>query len=127
MACKAAKKKANEFGIFAEEMAVREYIKRGYVIKERNMHLGSSEIDIIVQKDNTVVIAEVKARKSSEEDALNAVNKEKRRRMVRAADSYLRKYQGKFYYRFDIVVCIGNKYDYKLEIFEDAFLSTDLL
>ena len=121
------KQNANEFGKFAEEVAVRDYVRRGYAIKERNWRLGKTEIDIIAQKDNVLVISEVKARKLSEADAVSSVTFDKRRRMVKAADAYLRKYQGYFTYRFDIVACAGNINDYTLDIYEDAFLATDLL
>ena len=120
------KLKANEFGHFAEELASQEYIKRGYAILEKNWRLGKTEIDIIAQKDNVIVLIEVKARKSSEEDALDAVNIDKRKRMIRAADSYLNKLEGWLEYRFDIVTCTGTMKEYKMEIFENAFIATDI-
>ena len=120
------KRAANEFGKYAEEKAAHEYIKEGYTILERNWRLGKTEIDIIAQRDDTIVLIEVKARKSNEEDALSAVTHDKRRRMVRAADSYLRSLTGDYRYRFDIVACSGEIPDIKLEIFKDAFLSVDL-
>lgn len=117
---------AYEFGEFSEEKAAQEYIRRGFTILERRWHLGKTEIDIIAQKENTIVLAEVKARKNEEADALGAVTSDKRRRMIRAADAYLRKLQGDYEYRFDIVTVVGSPSSYHLEIFEDAFLSADL-
>lgn len=39
------------------------YLKRaGYLILEKNYHLGRNEIDIIAKKDNIIVAAEVKTR-----------------------------------------------------------------
>ena len=120
------KKIAYEFGDFAEEMAAQEYIRRGYVVKEKKWRLGKIEIDLITQKENTVIIIEVKARSESEEEALLAVTLDKRKRMIKAADAYLSKYHGTFNYRFDIVAVVGNKDNFKMEIFEDAFLATDV-
>lgn len=120
------KKEALEFGLFAEEQAAREYIKRGYTVLERRWKLGKTEIDLIVRKDDTIVIAEVKARNKLEEDALSAVTIDKRRRMIRAADAFLRKVEGNCNYRFDIVTCVGNFDSFELNIYEDAFLAADL-
>ena len=118
--------KANEFGKYCEEKASEEYVRRGYAVMERNWHLGKTEIDLILQKDDVVVFSEVKARKLSEEEALSAVTHDKRKRMIRAADSYLRRLPGIMRYRFDIVACSGTIENVKLEIFEDAFLAADL-
>lgn len=117
---------AHKFGEYAEEMAAQEYLRRGYAIKERNWRLGKTEIDIIAQKDNIIVLSEVKARATNKEDALASVTIDKRRRMIRAADSYLRNYQGFFTYRFDIVACAGGFENFRMEIYEDAFLAADL-
>lgn len=123
---KEKKQKANEFGDFAEELACQEYIKNGYTILERNWRLGKTEIDIIARKDDLIILIEVKARSGKDEDAISAVTSDKRRRMVRAADSYIKKQVGSYDYRFDIVACTGNIKNYDLEIVEDAFLAADL-
>lgn len=117
---------AKELGKFAEDIAANEYIKRGYAILERNWRLGKTEIDLIAQKDDTIVISEVKARKNSEEDALAAVTPDKRKRMIRAADFYLRQLPVAYNYRFDIVAFGGNIENFEFEIFEDAFLAADI-
>lgn len=119
------KLEANEFGAFAEEKAVMEYIKKGYTILERNYHSGKSEIDIIAQTDNCLVLVEVKARRG-EGEAMAAVKPDKRRRMVKVADNYLRKLTGDYDYRFDIVAVTGDMNNYKIEILEDAFVSADM-
>lgn len=116
-----------EFGLIAEEKVAEEYIKKGYTILDRRWKLGHTEIDIIAQRDNEIIIIEVKARSGNDEDALSAVTFDKRRRMVKAADSYLRRLKGEYNYRFDIVACTGSKEKFDIEIYEDAFLSTDLI
>lgn len=117
---------ANELGRFAEEKVSDEYLKRGYAILERNWRLGKTEIDIIAQKDDILVLIEVKARSGRNEDALDSVTADKRRRMVKAADSYLRRLEGQLDYRFDIATFTGDIENHTIEIFEDAFLSADL-
>ena len=117
---------ANEFGEYAEEMAAQSYIKRGYTVLERRWRMGKTEIDIIAQKDSTLVIIEVKARKTNGEDALASVTRDKRRRMIKAADSYIRNLKGLYDYRFDIVACAGDISNFEMEILEDAFVAADL-
>lgn len=122
-----ARRQAYEFGKFAEEMATCEYIKKGYVILDRNWRMGKTEIDIIAQKDDTVVMVEVKARNGKNSDPIEAVTRDKRRRMVKAADVYLRLMKGSLNYRFDIFTLTGSTSNYTYEVIEDAFVSPDLL
>lgn len=121
-----SKQMAYEFGVFAEEIASREYVKNGYAILERNWRLGKTEIDIIAQKEDTVVLIEVKARSGKDMDPLDTVTKDKRRRMVKAADAYLSRMKGNISYRFDIFTLTGNMTQYAIEQLEDAFVAADL-
>lgn len=120
------KQLAHEFGKYAEEITAQHYIRNGYTILERNWRLGKTEIDLIAQKDNMVAIIEVKARSGDDEDALSSITSDKRRRMVRAADSYLKKLKGQYEYRFDISTVTGEIDNNELEIYEDAFVGADL-
>lgn len=117
---------AYDFGLFAEEVAAQKYIQEGYTILERRWKLGKTEIDLIVQKDDVIVIVEVKARKTNEDDAILSVTPDKRRRMIKAADVYLRKQIGSCDYRFDIVAVAGSQEQYKVAMIKDAFVATDL-
>lgn len=123
---KSKKQEAKNFGEFAERMVANEYLLKGYTVREHHKYFGKTEIDLIVQKDNVIAIVEVKARATDEDDALLAVTRDKRRRMIRAADSYLKMLPGDFQYRFDIATCVGNMNNFKLEIHEDAFMATDV-
>ena len=123
---KLKKIEANELGKFAEDIAADEYIKEGYAILERNWRLGKIEIDLIARKENIIVFIEVKARKGDYMKAEEAMTSDKMRRMIRAADSYLRQQIGDCIYRFDLVAFNGTKTEYKLEILKDAFISADL-
>lgn len=120
------KNNAYEFGEFAEEIIAQEYIKKGYTVLERRFRMGKTEIDIIAQKENVIILIEVKARSGKDEDALSAVTTDKRRRMIRTADAYLRRMEGQFEYRFDIATMTGNQEKYEIEIFKDAFVAADL-
>ena len=124
---KEERRKAVKFGENSEQLVSEEYMRRGYTILERRWRMGKTEIDLIARKDDVVVIIEVKARKDDEEGALEAVSNDKRRRMIRAADSYLKKLTGDVNYRFDIVALTGTEEKFKIEIVEDAFLATDII
>lgn len=119
------KQKDQEFGRFAEQLAADYYTKRGYAIRERNWRMNKIEIDLIVQKEDTVVFVEVKARSGEDEDAVNAVTPDKMRRMIRASESYIRELQGNIEYRYDIVGVTGDIKDYEIEVLQDAFLAAD--
>ena len=116
--------KHNEWGSIAETIAAEHLIRQGYVVRERNwspMH-GHVEIDIITQRDNTLIFVEVKARQNEDYDPVDAVDNKKIRKLVRAAESYLRQQDYDFEYRFDIITISGNPDSYTLDHIEDAFL-----
>lgn len=112
-----------DFGKFAEEKATEFYIARGYAIRERNWRFKRIEIDLIAQTGDTVVFVEVKARSGRDTDPLDAVTPDKIRRMVRGADIYLKSLDGELEYRFDIFALTGDFSDYRVEVYEDAFLA----
>lgn len=120
---KSNKLRDNEFGKFAETKAKEWYTSRGYAIRETNWHCHRIEIDLIVQKDTTMVFVEVKARSGKDMDALEAVTPAKIKRISRGADIYLNGLPFDYEYRFDIVTLTGDFSDYLLEVYEDAFLS----
>ena len=111
------------FGKFAEEKAAEYYLKNGYAICERNWRFKKIEIDLIVRKDNVVVFVEVKARSGRDQDPVDAVTSDKRMRMARGADIYLRDMNGDLEYRFDIFALEGDEKDFSVEVYEDAFIS----
>lgn len=112
-----------EFGKFAEDLAAEQYTAEGYAILERNWRLGKTEIDIIARKDDIIAFIEVKARKKDTTEPVEAVNRAKRKRMIMAADVYLKFQPGHCNYRFDIFALKGNQKEYEVEIIKDAFLS----
>jgi len=111
-----------EWGQEAESLAAEYFIREGYVVRERNWRVRQLEIDLILEKDRTIVFVEVKARASSEDEAIFSVNFKKRRRIINAADIYLRQQRMLYQYRFDIVTVIGNKSEYQMHHYPDAFL-----
>ena len=56
--------KHNETGLKGEQIAENFLLKKGYNILHKNHRFEKKEIDIIAQKDDILVFAEVKTRKS---------------------------------------------------------------
>ena len=116
--------KALEWGRQAEDLVAEWLITHGYTVRERNWRpaTSKSEIDIIAQKDDTMIFVEVKARTDMDVDPLTALTPEKIKNVVRGANAYLRKQEFDFFYRFDVASVNGNPDNYVLDYMEDAFL-----
>ena len=79
-----------KLGAMGERRAAWFYRLRGYRIVGRNVKLGPrGEIDLIVRRGSTVVIAEVKTRQSlTAGEGHDAVDHRKREQLVRLGDRY---------------------------------------
>lgn len=113
----------NELGALGEQIAVDYLIKHGYQILERNWSCGHKEIDIIAREDDTIVIVEVKTRRSTylvEPEA--TVDVYKQRHLIWAANSYVNRNQYDLDVRFDIIsIVIDKNNEKRIEHIEDAF------
>lgn len=100
----------NDFGRKAEDLALEYLQKNGYKILSRNFRFQKAEIDIISEKDNLIIITEVKARST---DAFilpqEAVTKTKIRSIVSAANHYLEEFNKDKEVRFDIISVLPNE------------------
>ncbi len=114
----------NVWGAKAEEIAAEYLISKGYVVRERNWRPKNShlEVDIITQRENTIVFVEVKARTNEDIDPADAIDDKKIRRLCRAANTYLSLQSHDFEYQFDIITVTGSESDYVLDHIPDAFL-----
>ncbi len=113
----------NELGKLGEKMALDFLIKNGYQIKECNWIFQKAEIDIIVQKETTLVCVEVKTRSTNEfGDPQDFVTPAKIKLLVKAMNQYVESNDLDVEVRFDVIAIIHNKYKTELEHFEDAFL-----
>lgn len=118
------KEEALKWGKQAENIVCEYLISKGYTVRERNWRPKSSksEIDLIAQKDNTLIFVEVKARTDKDVDPTEAMTSEKIKNVVRGANSYLQAQDFDFFYRFDVAAVSGSVDDFKLDYLEDAFL-----
>lgn len=117
----------NDFGNEAEELAADYLLKKGYRILCTNYRYQKAEIDIIAEKDSTIIIIEVKARAT---DAFiepqEAVKKKKIRLIVSAADHFMQEMNREEEVRFDIITVLPDR-SRILEInhIENAFNAID--
>ena len=106
----------NDLGKKAEDLAAEYLVKNGYKILVRNFRFKKTEIDIISEKDNFIIITEVKAR-STDFFILpqEAVTKGKMKSIVTAANHFLEEFNKNQEVRFDIISVLPDEKG-KLEI-----------
>ena len=92
-------------GIIGEEAAARMLEAKGFKVVEHNWRMGHLEIDLIAESKTEIVFAEVKARTSTFGDLRpeEYVDEAKKRRMIAAANAYVRYKRLEKKLRFDII------------------------
>jgi putative endonuclease len=115
---------AHAWGKRGEDLAHRYLQARGLTIISRNYRTrsGSAEVDLIAADGDVLVFVEVKTRESDRFGSPDeAVDREKRRHIVRAANDYLRRLDKGFECaRFDIVSVLFGETE-RVEHIRDAF------
>ncbi len=112
----------NDTGAKGEELAAVFLKNKGYAILEKNWRFKNLEADIIATIDKTLVIAEVKTRKSSYfGEPETFVNKQKQKNLIKAAHGYIQRKQLDLEVRFDIISIILNGNQMEINHIEDAF------
>ncbi|MDR1730008.1 MAG: YraN family protein [Prevotellaceae bacterium] len=116
--------KHNDLGRIGEETAVNYLQSKGYIIRHRNWKSGKEELDIVAEKENILVVVEVKTRSSEYfEHPKEAVTNTKIRHIVYATEAYIFTYDLMMETRFDIISVIPDKNgQFTIEHIEDAFL-----
>lgn len=117
----------NDFGKIAEDMAADYLQKSGYKVIARNFRFQKAEIDIIAEKNDLIIIVEVKARST---DAFmlpqEAVTKTKIKSIVSAANHYMEEFDKDNEVRFDIIsVLPDEKRNLIIDHITDAFQALD--
>ncbi|MEG0948781.1 MAG: YraN family protein [Bacteroidales bacterium] len=94
----------NQIGQEGEQIACRYLRNKGYEICHTNWRSGHYELDIVACNEEEVVIIEVKTRSSLKFEAPElAVDQRKIRRLVCAADHYIKLFHIELPVRFDII------------------------
>jgi putative endonuclease len=109
-------------GLDGEEAAAAYLRGQGYGIVARNYRFRRAEIDILALKDSVLAVVEVKTRSQGFYEPLShAVSPAKIRRLVKAADHFVRERGLEVEVRFDIVLLFGQSGGYRLRHLENAF------
>lgn len=95
-------------GRIGEDAVAKRYAEMGFSVVARNLHLSHNEIDLILQNETHLVFVEVKTRHTAPSTPTRfgrpaaAINKEKRARMRKAAEDYLREHPTHLQPRLDV-------------------------
>jgi putative endonuclease len=108
-------------GRAGEKRAAWFYRLRGYRIVDRNVRLRAGEIDLVVRRGKTLVIAEVKTRQSlAAGEGFVAVDRTKRERMIRLASEYVARHRD-VQIRYDVLSLFWNGRRFVVSHYPDAF------
>lgn len=110
-------------GNLGEKLALKELKRLGYRLVQTNFAAAGGEVDIIAEHRGALVFIEVKARSDDAfGSALDAVDDRKRRRIIRAARTFIasRAVSGRTI-RFDVVAVDLAVEPPKVEVLQNAF------
>lgn len=114
----------NTLGKNGEDMACQFLKDKGYEILERNWRWRKLELDIIARKDDCLIIAEIRTRSTNlYGEPEYTISDQKIRRIINAADVYIKKNLIDLNVRFDIISITGHDGDFRIKHIEDAFIS----
>lgn len=113
----------NDFGKEGEVMAQKYLMTKGYRIRHCNWRFGKNELDIVAEKNNRLIIVEVKSRSTKYfEHPQDAITGAKIKRIVEATHEYIGAYQLDMDVQFDVISVVPEGQEYEIEHIEDAFL-----
>lgn len=113
----------NEFGKIGEEKAYRYLLEKGYKIRNRNWQYRKAELDIVAEKDNKLVIVEVKTRSSEYfENPKEAVTLRKQKQIIMGSNAYIETFDIDLECQFDVVSVLIIDGKVEIEHIEDAFM-----
>ena len=114
----------NVLGNLGEERAQEYLSSKGFKIKECNWVCGKLVLDIIAEKDDWLVIVEVKTRSTETfEHPEEAITLKKIRNIVNATHEYILMIDWQGETLFDVISVIPHGQSFLIEHIEDAFLS----
>ena len=112
---------AARLGKLGERRAAWFYRLRGYSIVARNERLAAGEVDLVVRRGSTLVIAEVKTRQTlAAGEGHEAVDQPKRERLIRLGDHYAARHPG-LQLRYDILSLFWTGWRFVVTHYADAF------
>lgn len=112
----------NLLGSKGEMLAARYLQEHGIAIRDLNWRCGHKEIDIVAQEHDVLLFVEVKTRSNDNYgNAYDAVTPAKMRRIILAAEAYVKRYDIDLETRFDVITIVGNDDNHRIEHIRNAF------
>lgn len=113
----------NELGKKGEELAVKHLKENGYKIVETNYRFKKDELDIIAEKNDSLIIVEVKTRVNEYFGRPEEfVSQGKQKRIINCANQYILEKDIESEIRFDIIAVVINSKRTSLNHIEEAFI-----
>jgi putative endonuclease len=107
-----------------EAVAALYYIKQGYELLDHNFKTRMGELDLVLKKNNQIIVAEVKTRSENYWYLpRESVNYAKQQKVILATKRYLQiKEYHDYFIRFDVVEVIARKNGgFSIHCIQDAF------
>lgn len=102
-------------GRIGEDAVAMRYAEMGFAVVARNLHVSRNEIDLILRSETHLVFVEVKTRHTAPHTPSRfgrpaaAIDKDKRARMRKAAEDYLREHPTPLQPRIDVAEVYMNR------------------
>ena len=121
--------RGQDLGLVGEHVAERWAARRGWSVVARRFRVGHRDIDLIVQRGQTIAFVEVKTRRVSAMRAsaafggpIGAVGRQKRRHLTHAATVWIDRHGGPgLEYRFDVIGVLVDRERIRVAHVENAF------
>lgn len=111
-----------ELGIYGEALAQDFLKQKEYTIIKCNYRFLKAEIDIICEKNDKLIVVEVKTRQTAEiGEPWRAVTRSKQKQIIKAANFYIQNHDVDLETQFDIISIVHNSFRTDIEHIEDAF------
>ena len=116
-------KTKKQIGKLGEDAAEKFLLENDYTILKRNYRWARGEIDIIAQKNGTLVFVEVKtARQDKFGNPETWVNQRKQKQIGSVAEGYLQEYKiAELDCRFDVIAVTNRGSNWQIRHIENAF------
>lgn len=97
----------NELGKKGEDFAAEQLQKDGYKILERNWRSGKCELDIVAEKDDTIVVVEVKTRRNNLfADPTQSIGIRKIKMLLKGVSAYIEENNIQKDFRIDVFTIV---------------------
>ncbi len=109
-------------GIWAENLVLQEYLRKGYFFIDRNVQSGGGELDLIFQFNDHLTFVEVRyLRVTNFMHPVESVGFKKLLRLRKACQAYYQKYdRNELNYNLDIATVSGATNSPSIEIWTDV-------